>query len=267
MNIYHKLLFDYDEHSQIALLTVTAVSGSNPSRVGMHMILDRQGKVLEGSVGGGSIEEDAKKQAMDRMERDESGMIRVEITEPGGAASECIGQVDLFVQVFTQRDNLLLIGAGNVAHAIYRIAEMLDYETVIVDDRPDFANKDRFPAAKQILAGPFEETLVDLPINAKTNIIIATHGHAYDLMALRAVVRSDAKYVGMLSNRKKAKRIRETLAEEGVETLWLDKVYTPVGLSLGGTRPAEIAVSVMAEIQAVKYGKLHQFKNEKRDIE
>ncbi len=85
-------------------------------------------------------------------------------------------------------------------------------------------------------------------------------------MALKAVARSEALYVGMLSNRKKAKTILGKLAEDGIESEYIDKIFAPIGLSIGGTRPAEIAVSIMAEIQAVKYDKMMYFRNEKREI-
>lgn len=266
MNIYHKLLFEYEERTEIALLTVTAVTGSNPSRVGMNLIIDKEGAVLEGSVGGGSIEEEAKEKAIVLMKKGQSGMIHVDIHGHDEEAMTCIGTVDIFVQVFIQKDEIMLIGAGNVAHAIYQIAEMLDYEITVVDDRSEYANAERFPKAKRFIVGPFEEILKTLVIGKRTNIIIATHGHAFDLMALRAVVDSEAKYVGMLSNRKKAKTILGKLSDEGISREMIDKVYTPIGLSIGGTRPAEIAVSVMAEIQAVKYDKLMYFRNEKREI-
>jgi xanthine dehydrogenase accessory factor len=266
MNIYHKLLFEYKERSEIALLTVTAATGSNPSRVGMNLIIDKSGDVLEGSVGGGSIEEEAKAKAIIQMKKGEAGMIHIEITGHDDEAMDCIGTVDIFVQVFTQRDEIMLIGAGNVAHAIYQIAEMLDYEIIIVDDRPEYATKERFPKAKSFVIGPFEEILEGLEIGKRTNVIIATHGHEFDLMALGAVAESEGKYIGMLSNRKKAKTILGKLREQGISEETLGKIYTPIGLSIGGTRPAEIAGEIMAEIQAVKYDKMKYFINEKREL-
>jgi xanthine dehydrogenase accessory factor len=266
MNIYHKLLFEYEERSEIALLTVTAATGSNPSRVGMYLIIDKSGEVLEGSVGGGSIEEEAKVKAIVQMKMGQSGMIHIDIKGHDEEAMDCVGTVDIFVQVFTQKDEIMLIGAGNVARSIYQIAELLDYEMVIVDDRPQYANVERFPKAKEFIVGDFVDILEDIKISKRTNVIIATHGHDFDLMALKAVARSEAKYVGMLSNRKKAKTILGKLAEDGIEKAYIDKIFTPIGLSVGGTRPAEIAVSIMAEIQAVKYDKMMYFRNEKREI-
>ncbi len=264
MNIYHKLLFEYEEKSEVALLTITQVTGSNPSQVGGMMIIDKEGKVLEGSVGGGSIEESAKSKALVLLKQGKSELIHIDINDEKGM--NCIGTVDIFVQVFTQRDEIILIGAGNVAHSVYSIAEMLDYDIVIVDDRPDYATKERFPKAKKFIVGEFKEILKTLEVGKKSNIIIATHGHEFDQMALLAVAESDAKYIGMLSNRRKAKLILGKLADEGVSEDNIKKIYTPIGLSIGGTRPAEIAVSIMAEIQAVKFDKLTYFKNEKRDF-
>lgn len=264
MNIYHKLLFEYEEKSEVALLTITNVTGSNPSRVGGMLIIDKEGNVLEGSVGGGSIEEEAKKKAVTVMKRGKSESIHIDIQDESGM--QCIGTVDIFVQVFTPKDEIVLIGAGNVGHAIYQIAVMLDYDIVVVDDREQYANKERFPMAKEIIVGEFESVLKKLKIRKNSNIVIATHGHEFDQMALLAVVNSEAQYIGMLSNRKKAKLILGKLEEEGIARENIAKIFAPIGLSIGGSRPAEIAVSIMAEIQAVKYDKMSNFKNEKREI-
>ncbi len=264
MNIYHKLLFEYEEKTEIALLTVTAVTGSNPAQVGKMMIIDKEGKVLEGTIAGGSIEEQAKKEAVALMEMGESKTIRIDIQDEFG--NECIGTVDIFVQVFVQKDEIIIIGAGNVGHSVYRIAEMLDYDIIIVDDRPDYATKERFPKAKSMIIGEFEVILKDLKIHENSNIVISTHAHEYDELALLSVVNSNAKYIGMLSNRRKAKLILENLEKKGISNEKIEKVYAPIGLSIGGTKPEEIGVSIMAEVLAVKHDKMFNFKNEKRNL-
>ena len=264
MNIYHKLLFEYEEKTEIALLTVTATKGSNPAEVGKMMIIDKKGKVLEGTIAGGSIEEEAKQKAMVLMKKGKSETIHTDINDEFGKKS--IGSVDIFVQVFVQKDEIIIIGAGNVGHSVYRIAEMLDYNIIIVDDRPDYTTKERFPNAKSMIIGEFEEILKNLEINENSNIIISTHAHEYDQLALLSVVNSKAKYIGMLSNRRKAKLILENLAKEGISKEKIEKVYAPIGLSVGGTKPEEIAVSIMAEVLAVKYDKMYNFKNEKRNL-
>jgi len=263
MNIYHKLLFEYESNTEIALLTVTAISGSNPSEVGRMMIIDKNGKVLDGSISGGNIEYEAIEKAVELLNEGTSKPIRIDVKDETGKL--CTGTIDIFVQVFAQKDELILIGAGNVGYAMYQIGVMLDYDIIIVDDREEYANKKRFPEAKKIYFGEFKNILKEVAIGKNSNIIIATHGHEFDQLALEAVANSDAKYIGMLSNRRKAKKMLDKLREKGVSESKINSIFTPIGLSIGGSKPVEIALSIMSEIIALKYGKLENFRNDMRE--
>ena len=107
--------------------------------------------------------------------------------------------------------------------------------------------------------------IISCGIGKNSNIIIATHGHEFDQLALEAVANSDAKYIGMLSNRRKAKKMLEKLREKGISEAKINSIFTPIGLSIGGSKPVEIALSIMSEIIALKYGKLENFRNDMRE--
>ena len=157
--------------------------------------------------------------------------------------------VELFVEGFTTPPTLVLMGGGHVSKATYSLARMLGYRVYIVDDRPEFANAERFPGAEETVVVPdYTQGLDQIPINANTYIVIATRGHWFDDLALEAAVRTPAKYVGLLGSRRKTILIYQRLAGLGVSPERLNAVNAPVGLDIGALTPEELAVSIMSEI-------------------
>jgi xanthine dehydrogenase accessory factor len=141
------------------------------------------------------------------------------------------------------------MGGGHVSKATYELAHMLGYRIYIVDDRPQFANKERFPNAEDTIVVPdYTQGLDQVPINANTAIVIATRGHWFDDLALEAAVRTPAKYVGLLGSRRKTILIYQRLANLGVPVERLKQVHAPIGLDIGALTPEELAVSIMSEI-------------------
>ena len=156
---------------------------------------------------------------------------------------------ELFVEGFTTPATLVLMGGGHVSKATYELAHMLGYRIYIVDDRPQFANKERFPNAEDTIVVPdYTQGLDQVPINANTAIVIATRGHWFDDLALEAAVRTPAKYVGLLGSRRKTILIYQRLTNLGVPVERLKQVHAPIGLDIGALTPEELAVSIMSEI-------------------
>lgn len=150
------------------------------------------------------------------------------------------------------RHKLLIIGDGQVAVELCKLALQLGFYTVIFSDRSEYGNRQRFPQASEIIVGAIEDMAASYPISEDCYIIIATHGHQYDEQALRSVVNRDASYIGMLGSRSKCFKILHKLSQSGINDELLARVFTPVGLGLGGNSPPEIAVSIMAEILLIK---------------
>ena len=163
--------------------------------------------------------------------------------------------VELFVEGFTTPPTVVLVGGGHVAKATYALARLLGYRVYVVDDRPQFANKERFPeAADTIVVPDYTKGLDQIPINANTFIVVATRGHWFDDLALEAAVRTPAKYVGLLGSRRKTILIYQRLVELGISPERLKEVHAPIGLNIGALSPEELAVSILSEIIMYRQG-------------
>lgn len=159
---------------------------------------------------------------------------------------------ELLIEPIAGRPRLVVAGGGHVAQAIARQAQLLDFDVTILEDRPEFAKPERFGGAR-VIGGFIPETIASLEYGWNSYIVIATRGHKLDGDCLLAAVRTDARYIGLLGSKRKAILIAQMLKEEGVEQSRIDAIRTPVGLDLGGRSPAEIALSVLAEITQTRY--------------
>lgn len=154
-----------------------------------------------------------------------------------------------FVEPILSPATVFLFGAGHVSQQVALVAALVNFRTVVVDDRPEFANQERFPRADEIsVPASFEQAFEDLAINRDSYLVIVTRGHVHDKTVLARALRSNAGYVGMIGSRKKRNKIYEALLEEGFTLQDLDRVHCPIGLNIGGETPEEIAVSIVAEL-------------------
>lgn len=149
-------------------------------------------------------------------------------------------------------ERLILCGGGHVSLELAHIAARLEFEVVVIDDRPEFANDARFPMVHQVLCMPFEEALDQLGSRDTDFYAILTRGHAFDKECLAHVLRGQYAYVGMIGSRTKVAAVYKALREEGFSQEILDGVHSPIGLSIGGQTPAEIAVSIAAQLVQVR---------------
>ncbi len=252
-------LNDYlENHKEVALVTVTTKAGSGPRDSGSMMIVNRHGELLDGTIGGGGIEERAKKDAANCIKNNTSKSFHYELTLKDTKDSlhmACGGIMDVFVKVFKRNDALIVFGAGHIGLKLCDFAKALGYHVTIVDERQEYANIERFPHADRVLAGEFTELIEGMHIDDATSIVIVTHGHEHDLDALRSVVKKGARYVGVIGSRSKLRHCYGELLKEGITQSEIDKIHGPIGLDIGGDTPAEIALSIMAEVQALKFGK------------
>lgn len=159
---------------------------------------------------------------------------------------------ELLVEPIAGRPRLVIAGGGHVAQAIARQAQLLDFEVTVLEDRPEFSDPSRFGGAR-VLGGHIPDTIGTLEYGWNSYIVIATRGHKLDADCLLSAVRTDARYIGLLGSRRKAALVSAMLKEEGVPQSRIDAIRTPVGLDLGGRTPAEIALSVLAEITQTRY--------------
>ncbi len=253
-------LNEYIENNQsIATVTIVRADGSTPRGIGSTMLVDEDGNLIEGTIGGGILEEKAKKDAVNCIKNKETKLIDYNLDSSSNSKNTlpmiCGGNVSIFIKVYNPEENLIIAGAGHVAERVCKIANILGYSITVLDDRKERLNTKLFPDVENLVYGNIVESLGNMNIHNNSYIVIVTHGHIYDQDALEMVLKTNAKYIGMIGSKNKIKTCFNNLLEKGYLREELSKVYTPIGLDLGGETPEEIALSIMAEIQAVKYGK------------
>ncbi len=153
------------------------------------------------------------------------------------------------------RDKIIITGSGRVAYFVYQFASLLEYEIVILDNDEESLTPERFPLADALIGGDIIENLGGYEIRATDSIVIVTHRHEFDEAVLKKVINSPARYIGILSNRRQVVAYFTKLTAMGIPDERIERVHAPIGLDLGGQKASEIALSVVAEIQAVKYGR------------
>lgn len=264
IKIMEKITKALQQQQKIALVTLTRSEGSTPGKEGSLMCVEADGKIL-GTIGGGKIEKTVMDQALHCIEENTSKHFKYELSDSAELGMICGGLIEGYIKVFGPSRKLLIAGGGHVAFELYQLACLLKYEVVIFEDREEFGNKERFPKAAEIIVGNVAERLSQYPIDDNSCVMVVTRGHQQDEEALKAVIHSPAAYIGMIGSWSKAKKTLEKLLEEGYEEEQLKKVYSPSGLGIGGTRPEDIALSIMAEIQKITHqGQLIHLKDTKR---
>lgn len=162
---------------------------------------------------------------------------------------EAEGQV--FLRRFTPKMRLILLGGGHVAKALCAFAAMLDYAVTVCDDRPAFANRERFPEAERVICDSFDVAIRALSVRPSDAVCVMTRGHRWDKLCLDTVFAGpQPAYLGMIGSHRRTAGLRQTLLEEGVDTARVEALHAPVGLPIGAVTPAEIAVSICAELIA-----------------
>ena len=165
------------------------------------------------------------------------------------------GTIEVFVEVQRHRSTLIIVGAGHVALPLAQLGKMIDFEVVVLDDRPRYANQKRFPMADRVLAQPFQQALRNWPLDDDTYIVLVTRGHSHDVECLLEVLDSPVRYIGMIGSKRRVRTVFELLGkEQGVAPAKLDQIYAPIGLDIGAKSPVEIGISIMAEIINVYRG-------------
>lgn len=153
----------------------------------------------------------------------------------------------VYLEAFTTQPRLILLGGGHVSNAVYQAALPLGFDVIVIDDRQEFANKERFPQAEAI-TGPYDKVLAELEISQNTYILVATRGHRYDDLATQAAISTSARYIGLLGSRRKNVLIFKSLLKKGIPLERIKQIRGPVGLDIGALTPEELAISIISEI-------------------
>lgn len=248
-----RLLAEYQEAGkEAALITVISCEGVNRCHTGSTLLVDGQGAVLASRIGNELIQQKAAEQGKICIERGLSRKAYINTEE---------GNVEVFVNAYCNQDHLIIVGAGTISLNLYKFVRVLGYKTTILDNRAEMLTKERFPESYKLLLGDIVDNLCSCDITESTSIVIATHHHEFDEKALRAVISSPARYIGVLGNQRRVAEYFKNLEPLTIPEELIRRVHSPIGLDLGGNKTAEIALAIMAEIQAVKYKRQGGFIN------
>lgn len=240
---------------------VTIVESVNLARTSGKMVVYPDGRI-SGTVGGGMWEQTAIHDALECLKSGKNAVKTYNFsTELAKAGFQCSGEMTAFIEVCRNDAlRLVIVGGGHVGNAVLHAAQTVGFHVTLVDTRGEAEIGDSIRSADQFFPVKSFADVRKLPLPANAYYVVSTYGHMVDGAALGGVLkRGDAAYVGMLGSRQKVRAIFSKLREEGVSQEALDTVHSPIGLDLGGETPAEIAISVVAEILAVKNGKSGKF--------
>lgn len=253
---------------ETAVVTVLEVKGSSPGKEGSMMAVFSDGSIL-GTVGGGALEYEFIQEALKAIKENKSCEKSFELTEKGSLHMKCGGFVRAYIKVFSKREKLLIMGGGHLGAELYTLGKFLNKYVVVFDDREEFANRERFSEADEIIFGKTKETVKNYSIDENSYIIIVTRGHENDKECLKAILdkKVSPKYIGMVGSRGKVLSTYKELLDEGYSKEELKKIYSPIGLDISSSEPKEIALGIMAEITAVKNQKTGEHMRDVRKID
>jgi xanthine dehydrogenase accessory factor len=241
----------------VALVTIVSANGSTPQRVGAKMLVYADGRVV-GTIGGGCYENEALWKAREALQTRKACTARYELADDFAEESGliCGGQMEVFIEPIEPAPAVYIFGAGHVGQFVARVAHDAGFRVHVVDDREKFANRERFPDATEIIVEDIPTWLANSALASSAYVVVVTRGHRHDLDALRALAPRNLRYLGLIGSRAKVKRIYDVLVEDGSVAIdRLEAVHAPIGLDIGAVTPQEIAVSIVAELIAIRRGK------------
>jgi xanthine dehydrogenase accessory factor len=246
-----------DRGEPAALVTIVSTTGSTPQRVGAKMLVFPDGRTV-GTIGGGCYENDAFWKAREAITNRKPQLVHYELDDDFAQETGliCGGQMSVYIEPIEPSPQLYVIGAGHVGGQLAIMAQDVGFQVHVVDDREKFANRERFPTVAEVLTEDIPTWLERTTLPAHAYVVIVTRGHNNDLDALRALAPRELRYLGLIGSRAKVARIQDQLLSEGMDPKVLTQIHAPIGLDIGAVTPQEIAVSILAQLIAVKHGRI-----------
>jgi xanthine dehydrogenase accessory factor len=257
VDIFEEIVRLRREGIPAALATIVGTRGSTPGRTSMRLLVLADGTFL-GTVGGGCLEADVYDAALQVLADEQPQSLTFRLTEQDSPDSGlmCGGEVTIFVEPITT-PSLWIFGGGHVSKALCQVASIAGFRTTVVDDREGYASAERFPEAAATRTASYPDAAAAMPIRANSYAVVVTRGHRDDGVVLAALGRRFAagerlRFLGMIGSKTKQALLWKHLRAEGIAAEFLATVRTPMGAYLGGRSHEEIAVSVVAELIAVR---------------
>jgi xanthine dehydrogenase accessory factor len=232
-----------------AIATVVRVEGSSSARRGSKAIIDSQGRLVSGWVGGGCAESAVKSEALKCIETEQTQLITLDMRdEEIGVGMPCGGEMDVFIEPVVPKPELVVVGHGRIAEALAAIGHLVGFSITVNDPAADLKS---FPAGSRMVTEDFD--LTETPIGPKTFVVIATQ-HKRDHLWLQKALDGNAAYVALIASRHRAKLVLDYLTVAGLPAQKIAYVRSPAGLDLGAATPEEIALSIVSEMVALRRG-------------
>jgi xanthine dehydrogenase accessory factor len=262
MDIYEELVRLRNLGQKCALATIVAVRGSIPSYQSAKLLVREDGS-MAGTIGGGCVEAEVWNAAREVIETEKPKHLTFNLGQDAAYDNGliCGGQLDVFVEPVLPVPHAYIFGAGHISKSLSKVATLAGFASVVVDNRESFANRERFPEAAAVHAAEYEDVFPNLPINETSYVIIVTRGHRDDMRVLKMAIATPARYIAMIGSKRKVLNVIRELEKEGTPRTSFERVHAPMGLDIGAISPEEIAISVTAEMIAVRRNAASQWRS------
>ena len=251
MDIYEEIVKLRQQGRRGVVATIVSSRGSIPSFKTAKMLVRDDGSIV-GTIGGGCVEAEVWQAAREVMESEKSRTLKFDLNQDPkyDTGLICGGTLEIFLEPVLPPASLYIFGAGHVAVNLYKFASSAGFDVTVVDDRDTYANRERFPDAKEVIAEDFDQATARLSPSESAYIVIVTRGHRDDMRVLRWAVQTPARYIGMIGSKRKTIAVFRELTKEGLSPKLFERVHAPVGLDIGAVTPEEIAIAITAELIA-----------------
>jgi xanthine dehydrogenase accessory factor len=252
-DLYEEIVELRSKGLRAALATIIATKGATPRKDSAKMLVYEDGR-QSGTIGGGFTEAEVRREALKVLQTGKASLLQYDLTgvDHEESALVCGGFMQVYVEPVVPDPTLFIFGAGFVSKAVAEAVKPIGFRIALVDDRAEFANPEKFPMADSFYVGRWETVLETLPVTSSSYLFIATRGHSLDLLCLRFALQSTARYIGMLGSLTKNRSLFGILEKEGMDPNQFRRVCVPVGIDIGAETAEEIAVSMAAELIAVR---------------
>jgi xanthine dehydrogenase accessory factor len=253
MDIYNEIVAVKNKGEDVALVTIISTDGSTPREEGAKMLVKTDGSIV-GTIGGGNLENIAIKEALKVIQSGKPKHLEYNLKAGEETGMICGGDVEIFIEPILSTPTICIFGGGHIGLALASIGKIVGFKIIVVDDRVEFANPERFPEVDKTIVADFGDAFSKLKIDRSSYIVIMTHGHKGDEIVLEGALNTNAHYIGMIGSKSKIEAVYSHLRKKGFSQEQIGRIHSPIGLKISAETPEEIAISIMAEIIAVRRG-------------
>ena len=253
MDVFDELIHLRGLGQKCALATIVQVRGSIPSFESAKLLVREDGSMV-GTIGGGCVEAEVWNAAREVIQTNKPRHMSFSLGQDAAYDNGliCGGQLDVFVECITPQPAALIFGGGHISKSLAKVLDLAGFRISVIDNRETYANRERFPEAAEVHAEEYEDLYPKLSVTESTFIVIVTRGHRDDMRVLKWAVTTPARYISMIGSKRKVIAVIKELEKDGMSTDCFDRIYAPMGFEIGAISPEEIAISVAAEMIAMR---------------